>query len=252
MNDKIIGLSTNKQPLEKVIDQSVTSIEQERQIVVSCANPHSLASTKKNATFYSALSDAEILLTDGIGLKLLAKLLGKNAGPRITGNDYFESILQRLNADSHSNATARVFFFGSSERVLNRIANRFKTDYPRLNLCGVYSPPFGEWGDEKNQAMIDVINASNPDLLFVGMTAPKQECWAYANRSKLNAKVIANIGAVFDFYAETHPRAPAWTNRLGMEWLYRLVREPKRMWRRTFISVPLFLWYTLRDARPKV
>src|SRR4029453_5859861 len=110
-----------------------------------------------------------------------------------------------------------------------------------VRLCGILSPPFNRWSAEANSAMLETINKADPDFFLVRMTPPKQEKWVDENRDQLRATVIGSIGAVFDFYAGTNPRAPRWMCGLGIEWLYRLAKEPRRMWRRSFISTPKFV-----------
>jgi N-acetylglucosaminyldiphosphoundecaprenol N-acetyl-beta-D-mannosaminyltransferase len=109
------------------------------------------------------------------------------------------------------------------------------------------SPPFGQWSDCENDDMISRIRQFEPDVLWVGMTAPKQEKWVAANAARLPVPVIGSIGAVFDYYAGVTQRAPQWICDLGLEWLYRLPREPKRLWRRTVVSAPVFLWHVVRE-----
>src|SRR3569833_2005210 len=126
------------------------------------------------------------------------------------------------------------------------IYTRCARDFTRVTVCGMVSPPYRTWSEDENAAMLSAINAASPDVLWVGMTAPKQEKWVETNRAHLKEPVIGSVGAVFDFYAGTYPRAPAWMCRFGIEWLYRLVKEPQRMWRRNFISSPLFVLLVLR------
>ena len=141
-----------------------------------------------------------------------------------------------------------VMFMGSSQRVLDLIVKRAAEVYPHLNVV-TYSPPYKpEFSDEDNKAIIDAINAANPDLLWIGMTAPKQEKWTYSHWSELNIHChVGTIGAVFDFFAGTVERAPVWWQRNGLEWLYRLLKEPKRMWRRYIIGNALFLWNMMKE-----
>lgn len=142
-----------------------------------------------------------------------------------------------------------VMFMGSSQKVLDLIVKRAAEVYPHLKVV-TYSPPYKpEFSDEDNKAIIDAINAANPDLLWIGMTAPKQEKWTYSHWEELDIHChVGTIGAVFDFFAGTVERAPMWWQRHGLEWLYRLMKEPKRMWRRYIIGNALFLWnITLKE-----
>ena len=141
-----------------------------------------------------------------------------------------------------------VMFMGSSEKVLDLIVKRAAEVYPHLKVV-TYSPPYKpEFSDEDNKAIIDTINAADPDLLWIGMTAPKQEKWTYSHWNELNIHChVGTIGAVFDFFAGTVERAPMWWQRHGLEWLYRLLKEPKRMWRRYIIGNTLFLWNMLKE-----
>jgi N-acetylglucosaminyldiphosphoundecaprenol N-acetyl-beta-D-mannosaminyltransferase len=131
---------------------------------------------------------------------------------------------------------------GSSQNTLDRIKERLAEEYPQLEV-EFYSPPFkAEFSTEENQSIINAINEFKPDVLFVGMTAPKQEKWLHVNKEQLDVKIACSIGAVFDFYAGTVKRPSQFWIALHLEWLPRLIKEPKRLWRRNFVSTPLFLW----------
>lgn len=141
-----------------------------------------------------------------------------------------------------------MFFLRSSERTLELVREKAKEVYPNIKIV-TYSPPYKkEFSEEDNKAMIDTVNSVNPDLLWIGMTAPKQEKWAYVHLDELNVHChIGTIGAVFDFFAGTVQRAPQWWQKNGLEWAYRLLKEPKRMWRRYIIGNTLFLWNILKE-----
>ena len=141
-----------------------------------------------------------------------------------------------------------VMFMGSSEKVLDLIVKRAAEVYPHLKIV-TYSPPYKpEFSEEDNKAIVEAINAAAPDLLWIGMTAPKQEKWTYSHWNELDIHChVGTIGAVFDFFAGTVERAPIWWQRHGLEWLYRLLKEPKRMWRRYIIGNTLFLWNMLKE-----
>ncbi|NGZ10082.1 MAG: glycosyltransferase [Nitrospira sp. LK70] len=239
----LLGIPIDRKSLSSVIEESFQAVElKTSQRVFVCANPHSLIVAQYDRNLKSALTHADLIVADGVGVSFMARLVGVKIGPRITGTDYFHSLLNAL----QQRGGGRVFFFGSSQQVLDRIAKRFASDFPSLTLCGALSPPFGEWSELENHRMVEVINEAKPDVLWVGMTAPKQEKWVEINRRELNVQVIGSIGAVFDFYAGTYSRAPKWVCNIGLEWAYRFILEPRRMWRRNLVSAPKFVWLVLR------
>ncbi len=239
----LLEIPIDRKTLPEIVHESLLSVESRKsQRVFACANPHSLVVAQADMKFRTALQQADLVVVDGVGASLMARVAGVRLGPRITGMDYFQGILNVL----QQRGSGRVFFFGSSQRVLDLITKRVTADFPSLTLCGVLSPPFGDWSELENHRMVKAINDAKPDVLWVGMTAPKQEKWVEANRRQLNVAVIGSIGAVFDFYAGTYPRAPKWICDIGLEWLFRFIREPRRMWRRNFVSAPKFVWLVLR------
>lgn len=139
-------------------------------------------------------------------------------------------------------------FMGSSEKVLELIREKAKREYPNLETV-TYSPPYKpEFSDEDNAAIVKAINDADPDLLWIGMTAPKQEKWVYKHWHELDINChCGTIGAVFDFFAGTAKRAPLWWQEHSLEWLYRLIIEPRRMWRRYIIGNALFLWNIIKE-----
>ncbi|MCS6287506.1 MAG: WecB/TagA/CpsF family glycosyltransferase [Nitrospira sp.] len=240
----ILDIPVDRISLETATEVSVNAISGiHPQIVFACANPHSLVVAQTDSEFKEALTQANLVVADGVGITLTAKMIGLSIGQRITGHDYFFSLLKSM----QHRGQGRVFFFGSSQQVLALLARRFVAEFPELTLCGTYSPPFGSWSEEEDRRMTAVINEATPDVLWVGMTAPKQEKWVAANCGRLNARVIGSIGAVFDFYAGTYSRAPRWISKIGLEWAYRFILEPRRMWRRNFVSTPRFIWLVLKQ-----
>jgi N-acetylglucosaminyldiphosphoundecaprenol N-acetyl-beta-D-mannosaminyltransferase len=211
---------------------------------LACANPHSLFIASRDDRFARALRNADILLPDGAGIVLAAKVLNLPIKERVAGSDFFLA----LSDAAEKNGGLRYFFLGSREDVLKRIRERMSVEYPSIEICGTYSPPYKEeFDDDDNELMTTLINKATPDVLWVGMTAPKQEKWIFKNRDKLSVPFMAAIGAVFDFYAGTVKRPPAVWQKLGLEWLGRLLQEPRRLWRRNFISMPIFLYWVLKE-----
>jgi N-acetylglucosaminyldiphosphoundecaprenol N-acetyl-beta-D-mannosaminyltransferase len=206
------------------------------QTIINTINPHSYCVAKTDKQFRGALEASDVLLPDGIGIVYAAKwLLGKRI-PKIAGSDLHAHLIDKANQEG-----LKVFYLGASEETLEKINNRLTIEQPNC-IAGFYSPPFkNEFNDDENSQMINAINTFAPDILFVGMTAPKQEKWVYSHKSQIDARIICSIGAVFDFYAGTVKRShPIWI-KMGLEWLPRLLREPKRLARRNFISTPQFI-----------
>jgi len=216
---------------------------------MACLNPHSLVEARNDPVFQKALAGADILLPDGAGIVVAAKMLGLDLRERVAGSDFFSE----LSRQAEKRGGLRYFFVGSTNEVLEKITSRLKNDFPNIVVCGAYSPPYKEAFDNNdNKEIIDRVNRAKPDVLWVGMTAPKQEKWIYNNRDRLEVPLIAAIGAVFDFYAGTKKRAPEWVCRIGLEWLPRLLREPKRLFKRNFVSSPLFLMLVLQEKFKKL
>ncbi len=210
--------------------------------VVATLNPHSYVIARRDLQFREALKAADILIPDGTGIQLAAKVLEGRRIEKIAGSDLHEVIITALGRRGGS-----CFYLGSSEDTLIKIRERLAMEHPGVSV-GWFSPPYSEkFTDEENEAMIRAVNAFSPDVLFVGMTAPKQEKWVLEHRTTLKVPLVCPVGAVFDFYAGTVRRSGQFWIRMGMEWLPRLLREPRRLWRRNFISTPLFLFFLLGE-----
>jgi N-acetylglucosaminyldiphosphoundecaprenol N-acetyl-beta-D-mannosaminyltransferase len=218
------------------VAEFIPDLNNDYQLIINTINPHSYCVAKKDGQFQKALHASDVLLPDGIGIVFATKwLVGKRIG-KIAGSDLHIHLIQKANKSG-----LKIFYLGASQDTLQKIQNRLANEQPNCSV-GFYSPPFkAEFSQEENKEMIAAINAFAPDILFVGMTAPKQEKWVHAHKSQINARVICSIGAVFDFYAGTVKRShPIWI-KLGLEWLPRLLKEPKRLWRRNLVSTPQFL-----------
>ena len=218
----------------------------EGKFLINTINAHSFNVAQKDELFAEALRNGDYLIPDGASIIKACKFLKAKSQPkeRIAGWDLFVLEMERLENRSQKECKRlKVMFMGSSEKVLSLIREKAAVDYPHLEVI-TYSPPYKpEFSQEDNDAIIKAINDANPDLLWIGMTAPKQEKWTYSHWQQLNIHChVGTIGAVFDFYAGTAKRAPKWWQEHSLEWLYRLCIEPKRMWRRYVIGNPLFLW----------
>ena len=227
----------------------------EGKLLINTINAHSYNTARKDKLFAEALMNGNALIPDGVSIVKACRWIKAKSQPkeRIAGWDLFSFEMEKLERESEelrtkSEESKTVMFMGSSQKVLDLIVKRAAVDYPHLKVV-TYSPPYKpEFSDEDNRAIIDAINDANPDLLWIGMTAPKQEKWTYSHWKELNINChVGTIGAVFDFFAGTAVRAPIWWQDHSLEWLYRLCKEPKRMWRRYVIGNPLFIWNILKE-----
>ena len=217
----------------------------EGKLLINTINAFSYNNARKDVLFEDALTKGDVLIPDGISIVRSCHWLKAKSQPkeRIAGWDLFTFEMHRLNKKG-----GKVMFFGSSEKVLDLIRKKISVVYPNLEVV-TYSPPYKpDFSEEDDLEMIKAINDANPDLLWIGMTAPKQEKWAYANWDRLNIHChVGTVGAVFDFFAGTYKRAPLIWQKLGFEWLYRLLSEPRRMWKRYIIGNIVFIHLVIRE-----
>lgn len=220
----------------QIYDGLLTDISTGKKCIINTINPHSYCIAKKDALFTKALLGSTVLLPDGSGIIFASKILTGKKIRKIAGADIHKFLLEQANLNSQ-----KVFYLGASVKTLQLIQKRISKDYPKINVAS-YSPPYKPiFEKEDTTIMLAKVNAFKPDILFVGMTAPKQEKWVFENKDSLNSMVICSIGAVFDFYSGTVKRSSNFWIKLGLEWLPRLIKEPTRLFYRNFVSTPKFI-----------
>ena len=224
----------------KIFNSNLESIDFSKNKIINTINPHSYCIAKQDMQFKQALLSSDILLPDGIGIVWAEKFLNGNSIKKIAGYDLFLFLMNKINKEYGS-----VFFLGASEETLDKIKSKSSQEYPNITF-GSYSPPYKvAFSNKDSKIMCDEVNIFNPDVLFVGMTAPKQEKWVHLYKNELNANIICSIGAVFDFYAGNIERAPKIMINLGLEWLHRSFKS-SRLLRRNFISNQKFIIHILK------
>ena len=219
-----------------IFTQSLNDLNLKKRQIINTINPHSYVTAKKDPLFHKALNKSDILIPDGSGIVLAAKQLHNKQIKKIAGDNLHTFLLTEMNKKD-----GKVFYMGASEETLKEIEKKLSVEYPNIQVQ-TYSPPFKDnFTEEENNTIIETINQFSPDVLFIGMTAPKQEKWLEEHKERLNFTIASSIGAVFDFYAERVNRpSPLWID-LHLEWFVRFLAEPKRLWRRNLISTPKFL-----------
>jgi N-acetylglucosaminyldiphosphoundecaprenol N-acetyl-beta-D-mannosaminyltransferase len=254
MNENILGYSINTSSVEECTDEVMNLFGIREVSAISacswmaCLNPHSYAMALEDHIFAAALHDADWLIPDGIGVVWASRLQGGRVRQRVTGSDIFFGLNQLMNAKGGLS----VFFLGATKETLSKIRTKMLIDYPNIRIAGTYSPPFKPaYSAKELDEMIAAINANRPDVLWVGISAPKQEKWIFENRDRLDVRFAAAIGAVFDFYTGNVKRSHPVFQMMGLEWLPRLVQQPMRLWKRMFLSAPIFIWHVIKHAIQK-
>jgi len=220
------------------LDESLLDTQK---VTFNTINQYSFCLAQEDIEFKNALQQSDVLLPDGISIVHLVRLLTGKKLKKIAGYDLHNFFLAHYNETGGS-----CFYLGSSQNTLDKIEKRVRSEYPSLRVGG-YSPPYKtEFSDEDNLKMIKAVSDFKPDVLFIGMTAPKQEKWANKFKNELDVKKICSIGAVFDFFAGTVKRPSQFWINLGLEWLFRLSKEPRRMWRRYLYYGPKFVFQILK------
>jgi len=223
-------------------DLSEIAYKKQNHFLINTISPNSYGLAYKDTKVKEALQNSNILILDGLYFGWVALFKEGIKINRIAGWDAFVHFSNRLNEDK-----GRVFFLGSSEETLQKIKERYNKEYPNVEV-GTYSPPFkSEFSTDDNAQMHEAVNLFNPDVVFVGMTAPKQEVWSYKNSSSLNTHIICSIGNVFDWYAGNSNRPSVFWQKIGMEWLIRIFMRPE-IFRRNIGNQMLFFLHLLLNV----
>jgi N-acetylglucosaminyldiphosphoundecaprenol N-acetyl-beta-D-mannosaminyltransferase len=198
-------------------------IEAGRQGVICFANVHVIEMARRSATNADALSRAELVLADGAPVAWALGHLCRRPSPRVAGSDFFVALCGRKVGDY------RHFLLGSTPQTLLRLDSAVRHRFPGILIVGTHSPRFGSWDENDYGTAVDAVNSAAPDVVWVGMGAPKQELWMDAMRGRVSAPVLAGVGAAFDFVSGEKRRAPLALQRAGLEWAHRLACEPRRL-----------------------
>ncbi len=218
-------------------------IERRERQYICVTGVHGVMESQRDDSLRRIHNMAGLVVPDGMPLVWLSRLAGKRDVRRVYGPDLMLACCERSDASSH-----RHFFYGGGEGVPERLAERLRARFPTLRVVGTYSPPFRPLSEQEANEVVRLINHANPDIVWVGLSTPKQERWMSSHRSLLQAPVLIGVGAAFDFHAGLKQQAPRWMQKCGLEWLFRLATEPRRLWRRYLINNPLFVWRVLLQA----
>ena len=233
----VLGVGVSALNMELALDQiDVWVGNRDRQYVCVCP-VHSIMECRRSSEVRHIFNEAGMVTPDGMPLVWVAKASGHPEVGRVYGPDLMLAAMERSTRTGH-----RHFFYGGGSGVVQRLADRMQKRFPNLNVAGTHEPPFAPLDELCTDETAALINAASPDVVWVGMSSPKQDRWMARMRSRLNAPVLVAVGAAFDFHSGTVSQAPRWMQRSGLEWTYRLATDPRRLWRRYLVDNPWFLW----------
>ncbi|HAT4174598.1 WecB/TagA/CpsF family glycosyltransferase [Clostridium perfringens] len=226
----ILGVNINVTNMKSTVSYITENLDSLKGDYICVSNVHTTVMAYEDKKYMKIQNSAAMALPDGKPLSIVSKKRGYKEAERVTGPDLMEQIFKISKENNYKH-----YFYGSTEETLELLKKNLNNKYPEINIVGVYSPPFRKLTDQEIFEIEKKINDSNADFVWVGLGAPKQEIWMYENRNKINSLMIG-VGAGFDYHAGNIKRAPIIMRNLSLEWLYRLMQDPKRLFKRYFFT----------------
>jgi len=239
----ILGISVSAINLEMAQRALEAWIARREQHYICVTGVHGVMESQRDEELQRIHNHAGLVTPDGMPLVWLSRLQGFRHVERVYGPDLMLAV-----CEGSQTRGKRHFFYGGGPGVAEKLATRLSARFPGLGVVGTYSPPFRELTSEEDREIVQRVNSARPDIVWVGISTPKQERWMAEHTQKLKACVLIGVGAAFDFNAGLKKQAPRWMQKSGLEWSFRLMMEPGRLWRRYLSNNPRFLWLVLREA----
>ena len=233
----VLGIGIDATTLPKAVQSVIDWIAEKRRTYVCVTGVHGIMESQRDPELKRIHNEAGMVTPDGMPLVYICRAAGERDCSRVYGPDLLLDVCRASVSGGY-----RHFFFGTTPQTLTKLTSRLGAMVPGLQIAGTYAPPFRAMTELERREIADVLNASGADIVWVGLSTPKQERWMAENRASLNAAVLIGVGAAFDFHAGTLRRAPRWIQPLCLEWLFRLVVEPRRLWKRYLVNNPQFIF----------
>ncbi|MCD4802646.1 MAG: WecB/TagA/CpsF family glycosyltransferase [Anaerolineales bacterium] len=243
LRQNILGVMISVIDLDQALAYCQDQIETRQPSYICVAPAHSIMDCYDDVKLKEIFNKSGLTTPDGMAVVWILKMKGNKTVSRVYGPDLLLSLCELSNKEGWKH-----YFYGSTNQVLNKLQTRLLKEYPEVNICGAYAPSIQVGKITERKEVIDNINQLDPDIVWVGLGSPKQEYWMSEHREKLNAPLLIGVGAAFDFVSGNINQAPRWIQRGGIEWLYRLLNEPRRLWRR-YIKYPKFVLLVLKEWR---
>lgn len=232
----VLGVGVSAITIPQALDIIDTWIQQGQHHYVCVTGVHGVMESQRDPELRRIHNAAGLVTPDGMPLVWLSRLRGQRHVERVYGPDLMLAACGRFSGPRY-----RHFLYGSSEDILARLTTNLRKRFPDIQIVGSYAPPYRELSASEDAQIVDLLNQAAPDIIWVGLSTPKQERWMANHVGKLMASALIGVGAAFDFHAGVKKQAPYWMQRSGLEWFFRLMSEPHRLWRRYLINNPLFL-----------
>jgi N-acetylglucosaminyldiphosphoundecaprenol N-acetyl-beta-D-mannosaminyltransferase len=233
----VLGVRFAAVQIPDVIKRIEEWIEERRQTHYVCvSNVHSVVECQRDAQLKETLNTSDLNVPDGMPIVWLGRSKGHNLPRRVYGPDLFQEFCCETQDKPY-----RHFLYGGTPEVVETLVGNLKQQFPRLQMAGHFSPPFRSLTEEEDRSVIEMINGAAPDVLWVGLGCPKQEVWMRSHRQSLAVPAIIGVGQAFNIYAGSVRQAPRWMREHGLEWLFRLQQEPRRLWQRYLVYNTEFL-----------
>jgi N-acetylglucosaminyldiphosphoundecaprenol N-acetyl-beta-D-mannosaminyltransferase len=232
----VLGVGISAVDTDMVIDEIARWIAEGEQHYVCVTGVHGVMESQRDPDLLRIHNEAGLAVPDGMPMVWASHYAGAPHVKRVCGPDLMLEVLRRAEVEGWSS-----FFYGGKEGVPEALCDRLRERFPALKVVGTYSPPFRPLTSEEDEAVCKMISDARPDLVWVGLSTPKQEAWMAAHQRRISAHAVLGVGAAFDFHTGLTKRAPLWMQRSGLEWFYRLVTEPRRLWRRYLRNNPEFM-----------
>lgn len=243
---KILDVKLDALGIAEVIDRIkdwIASSDGNPARYICVTNVRSVVVAQRNPYLKKITNQSDLSVCDGMPLVWMGRLKGFKLKERVYGLTLMNEVLRIAEGRGYTN-----YFYGSTDSVLEKMLYNIKAKYPKLKISGVYSPPFRLLTEEEKKQVIENINNSRADIVWVGLGYPKQEIWMYEFKEHIKCPVLIGVGAAFDFYSGNKRQAPRWMQDAGLEWLFRFLCEPKRLWKRYLINNPLFIFLVAKEA----
>lgn len=242
---EVLGVGISLINMASALEEIIGWVDGGKRNYVCVTGVHGVMESQRDPELLAIHNQSGLTTPDGMPMVWAGRWAGDSSVERVYGPDLMLALLDEAAEQGWSS-----FFYGGAPGVPEELVARLRTRIPTLAVAGTWSPPFRPLEPSEEREVVEMINASGADLVWVGLSTPKQERWMARFRPELDAPVLLGVGAAFDFHAGRVSQAPRWMQRAGLEWLYRMIREPRRLWRRYLTNNPRFIYSVLR-TRPR-